>query len=56
MGDESPSASPYAFNYAGLLKYVRGTVTPKPALSVFRRWALSIEGCRSKASGDSCAS
>jgi hypothetical protein len=56
MGDESPSASPYAFNYAGLLKYIRGTVAAKPALAVFKRWALSIEGCRSKANGDSCAS
>lgn len=55
MGDESPSAAPYAFDYAGLLKYVRGTVTAKPALAVFRRWALSIEGCRSKASAEDCA-
>jgi hypothetical protein len=55
MGDESPSAAPYAFNYAGLLKYVHGTVTAKPALAVFKRWALSIEGCRRKASADSCA-
>ena len=48
MGDESPSASPYAFNFAGLLKYVRGRIASKPALSVFRRWALRLEGCRAK--------
>jgi hypothetical protein len=49
MGNESPSASPYAFDYAGLLKYVRGTISPKPALAVFKRWALQIEHCRRKA-------
>jgi hypothetical protein len=56
MGDETPGPAPYAFNYAGLLKYVRGVVTPKPALSVFKRWALSIEGCARKVSALSCAS
>jgi hypothetical protein len=54
MADESPSASPDAFNYAGLLKYVRGAVTAKPALAAFKRWALSIEGCRSKLTGVRC--
>ena len=56
MGNETPSPAPYAFNYAGLLKYVAGKVTPKPVLGVFKRWALSIEGCRLKATADSCAS
>ena len=46
MGDETPGAAPYAFNYAGLLKYVRGAVSAKPALGVFRHWALAIESCR----------
>jgi hypothetical protein len=46
MGDESPGITPDAFNYAGLLKFVRGRVSPKPALGVFRHWALTIEGCR----------
>jgi hypothetical protein len=56
MGDESPTASPYAFDYAGLLKYVSGTVTAKPALAVFRRWALQIEHCRRKtSSAEACA-
>jgi hypothetical protein len=49
MGDERPRATPYAFDYAGLLKYVGGTVAGKPALTVFRRWALDIERCRRKA-------
>ena len=49
MGDEGPRASPYAFDYAGLLKYVRGQVSPKPALAVFKRRALAIEGCKRKA-------
>jgi hypothetical protein len=49
VGDERPSASPYAgFDYAGLLKYVHGTIKAKPALAVYKRWALAIEGCRSK--------
>jgi hypothetical protein len=55
MGDESPRAAPYAFDYAGLLKYVSGAITAKPALGVFRRWALSLEGCRSKTRADVCA-
>ena len=49
MGDETSSAGPYAgFDYAGLLKYIHGTITAKPALAVYKRWALTIEGCRSK--------
>jgi hypothetical protein len=49
MGDEGASSGPYAaFDYAGLLKYVHGTITAKPALAVYKRWALAIEGCRSK--------
>jgi len=55
MGDEGARASPYAFDYAGLLKYVDGQISPKPALSVFKRQALAIEGCRRKgAVADSC--
>jgi hypothetical protein len=54
MGDETPRAHPYAFDYAGLLKDVNGTVTPKPALSVFRRGALSMENCRRKTSALGC--
>lgn len=46
MGNESRDIPPYAFDYAGLLKYVRGTITPKPALEVFTHWALTIERCR----------
>jgi hypothetical protein len=56
MGNENPSSSPYAFNYAGLLKYEHGTVSPKPALAVFKRWALQIEHCRRKSgNADTCA-
>ena len=55
MGNESRSVAPYAFDYAGLVKYVNGTVTPKPALAVFARGALSIEGCRRKANAGHCA-
>jgi hypothetical protein len=54
MGDESPRTAPYAFDYAGLLKYVGGEVTPKPSLDVFKRGVLSIEGCRRKVTADSC--
>jgi hypothetical protein len=39
MGDESPTANPYAFDYAGLLGYDSGRVTAKPALAAFRRQA-----------------
>lgn len=56
MGDESPRAAPYGFDYAGLVRYVNGRITPKPALAVFRRWALRIEGCRRKTVADRCAS
>jgi hypothetical protein len=55
MGDEGPRAS-YGFDFAGLLKYVNGTVSAKPALAVYKRWALSIEGCQRKGSdAGSCA-
>ncbi len=50
MGDESPPPNAYAFDYAGLLKYVGGNVSAKPALGVFTRGALAIEGCRRKGS------
>ena len=46
MGDETPGRTPYAFDYAGLLKYVRGTVSAKPALAAFSQGAMAIEGCR----------
>ncbi len=49
MGDEGPRASPYAFDYAGLLKYASGVISAKPALAVFTRWALGTEHCRRKA-------
>jgi hypothetical protein len=55
MGDETHRAAPDAFDFAGLQKYVAGTVGAKPALAVFKRWALSIEGCRRKVSAESCA-
>jgi hypothetical protein len=56
MGNETPGSSPYAFNYAGLLKYEHGTVSPKPALAVFKRWALQIEHCQRKSgNADTCA-
>lgn len=54
MGDESPRAKPYAFDYAGLLKDVNGKITAKPALSVFKSEALAIEDCRRKTSGQGC--
>ncbi len=56
MGDETPRAAPYGFDYAGLLKYVSGTVTAKPALPVFTHWALLLEGCRRKTTAGRCAS
>jgi hypothetical protein len=55
IGNETRRAAPDAFDFAGLVKYVNGTVSPKPALGVFRHWALSLEGCRRKATGSSCA-
>lgn len=54
MGDETPRAKPYAFDYAGLLSDVNGTVTAKPALSTFKRGALAIEACRRKTSAEGC--
>ena len=55
MGDETPRPHPYGFDFAGLLKYVGGQVTPKPALAVFRRSALRIEGCTRKTTAARCA-
>ncbi len=56
MGDETPSSDPYAFDYAGLLKYIHGTITAKPALGVYKHWALAIEGCQRKSKvASSCA-
>jgi hypothetical protein len=56
MGDETPGVARYGFNYAGLLKYVRGTVTAKPALSVFSSWSLRAEACRRKTTAQTCSS
>ncbi len=55
MGDETPRPHPYGFDFAGLLKDVSGQVTPKPALAVFQRSALKLEGCARKASATRCA-
>jgi hypothetical protein len=55
IGDETRRAAPDAFDFAGLEKYVDGTVSSKPALAVFKHWALSLEGCRRKSTGASCA-
>jgi hypothetical protein len=55
IGDETRRAAPDAFDFAGLEKFVDGTVTAKPALGVFQHWALSLEGCRRKATGATCA-
>jgi hypothetical protein len=55
MGDETPRPHAYGFDFAGLLKYVSGQVTAKPALAVFRHWALKFEGCARKASATRCA-
>jgi hypothetical protein len=54
MGDETPRSQPYGFDYAGLLKYIDGTVAAKPALSTFQRGALAIEHCRRKTSAEGC--
>lgn len=51
MGDETPRPRPYGFDYAGLLKYVNGTVAAKPALATFKREALAIESGARSASG-----
>lgn len=49
MGGEGANVGPYAgFDFAGLLKYIHGAITVKPALAVYKHWALEIEGCRSK--------
>jgi hypothetical protein len=55
MGNETPGHPAYAFDYAGLLKYVNGAISAKPALAAFKRGALSLEGCRRKASAAACA-
>lgn len=54
MGDETPRPNPYAFDFAGLMKYDDGTVAAKPALGVFRRAALAVEHCRRKTSAQGC--
>jgi hypothetical protein len=54
LGDETPRNRPYGFDYAGLLKFISGTITAKPALSTFRSGALAIEDCRRKTSAEGC--
>jgi hypothetical protein len=46
MGDESDPTNP--FDYAGLLAFDNGRVSPKPALTAFRTGALALEQCRAK--------
>ncbi len=46
IGAESRGAS--EFDFSGLRRVRNGVVTAKPALAVFRRGALALEGCRSK--------
>ncbi len=43
MGDESPTSSPYGFNYAGLLAYRSGRIVVKPALAAFTRAIAPLE-------------
>ncbi|MEA2439746.1 MAG: polysaccharide biosynthesis protein PslG [Thermoleophilaceae bacterium] len=47
----------YPFDWAGLSKIVKGKIKGKPALTSFKRTALSLQGCRSKKGrADRCAS
>lgn len=46
MGNEADRA--LAFNFAGLLRFMHGRITPKPAFGAFRHGALALEHCRSK--------
>jgi hypothetical protein len=46
-GAEVPGS--YAFNFAGLLRYANGTLSAKPALGAFRKAALQVEDCRTRA-------
>jgi polysaccharide biosynthesis protein PslG len=48
MGDEGDPS--LAFNYAGLLRFRRGSVTIKPALAAYRKGVLALEHCRRKGS------
>jgi hypothetical protein len=54
MGDESSCSSD--FNYAGLLRFLDGRVSSKPALSAFRHAALTAEGCRTRRRAGRCSS
>ncbi len=54
MGNESPTKHPYAFDFAGLRKYVSGKISNKPALATFTEGALRIEGCQAKTIATSC--
>lgn len=55
IGDESAPRAADPFTFAGLERYVHGVVSAKPALAVFRRWALALEECRFKrARADRC--
>jgi hypothetical protein len=55
LGDETPMAHPYGFDFAGLEKDVNGAVSIKPALAAFKTQALRIEGCRAKADAVTCS-
>jgi hypothetical protein len=47
----------YPFDWAGLVKLKKKSVTEKPAFRAYRRIALRLEGCRSKRGrADRCAS
>lgn len=48
MSDESAARAADPFTFAGLLDDSSGVVRAKPALAVFRRWALRLEGCSMK--------
>jgi hypothetical protein len=37
-----------AFDFSGLWRFQNGTFVAKPAYSVFRHWALALDGCRQK--------
>jgi hypothetical protein len=47
MGNEGPGG--WTFDYAGLERYRNNRIVAKPALAVFRRGVLALEGCAQKA-------
>jgi hypothetical protein len=46
MGQEDPHSP--AFDFAGLLRFRKGSVTAKPALTAYRNGVLALEQCRRK--------